>query len=82
MHCFQGEFLAKQTHEAQPHGMQIHSLAHLKGAGGGQQTFTQGIPSQLAMRGNEAEPRRSSHPCNLGCTAPVSGPGAAEAQSS
>lgn len=42
-----------------PTGMQIHSLAHRKGAGVGQQTFSRGIPSQSWVRGDGAKPLRA-----------------------
>lgn len=83
MHCFQGsgEFLARQTHEAQPHGDADPLLGSSEGGGRRVANFpprhSQPVVGAREWSGaahKRPELCRSSRPCNFGRTTLLSGP--------
>lgn len=83
MHCFQGsgEFLARQTYEAQPNGDADPLLGSSEGGGRRVANFhprhSQPVVGAREWSGaahKRTELCRSSRPCNFGCTTPLSGP--------
>lgn len=83
MHCSQGsgEFLARQTHEAQPHGDADPVLGSSEGGGRRAANFpprhsqpAAGARERSGAAQSRAAPCRSARPCDSGCTTLPSGP--------
>lgn len=83
MHCSQGsgEFLARQTHEAQPHGDADPVLGSSEGGGRRAANFpprhsqpAAGARERSGAAHSRAAPCRSARPCDSGCTTLPSGP--------